>query len=150
MGPERGYFDWVDNFLEENTDYTELSDRKLLNWAHKSGVKFPVLGTNDKPSMHLGTPPAEMWKVLYMTAAAVKRNYLVPELKANLISSERKNAMSQFGRYRKKAIVFMGEPDEKYKTKVQARIHAGKRAEAVALKRHKRIEALKVRAQERI
>lgn len=36
--PDQGYFDWVDLFLEKNPDYIELSDRKIAEWAVKSGV----------------------------------------------------------------------------------------------------------------
>lgn len=28
--PEQGYFDWVDQFLQKNPGYVELSDRKII------------------------------------------------------------------------------------------------------------------------
>ena len=36
--PDEGMFDWLDMFLAKNPTYTELSDRVILDWAHKSGL----------------------------------------------------------------------------------------------------------------
>jgi len=48
--PDEGTFDWVDNFLERNPNYTELSDRAFADWALKSGVKSKgPKKSNDKP-----------------------------------------------------------------------------------------------------
>ncbi|CAK9081371.1 Heterogeneous nuclear ribonucleoprotein U-like protein 1 (Adenovirus early region 1B-associated protein 5) (E1B-55 kDa-associated protein 5) (E1B-AP5), partial [Durusdinium trenchii] len=37
--PDEGTFDWVDQFLSKNRNYTELSDRAILDWAKKSGLQ---------------------------------------------------------------------------------------------------------------
>lgn len=42
--PEQGYFDWVDQFVEKNPGHVELSDRKLIEWAFKSGLGKPKKG----------------------------------------------------------------------------------------------------------
>merc|ERR1711907_405870 len=49
--PDEGTFDWLDQFLEKNPQYTEMSDRKILQWASKSGLKGGGKGRacNDKP-----------------------------------------------------------------------------------------------------
>merc|ERR1740117_1088364 len=31
--PDEGSFDWLDSFLEQNPDYTEISDRAFADWA---------------------------------------------------------------------------------------------------------------------
>merc|ERR1712039_948696 len=36
--PDEGTFDWLDDFLEKNPKYVELSERKLIDWAAKSGM----------------------------------------------------------------------------------------------------------------
>jgi len=36
--PDEGSFDWLDNFIEKNPNYTELSDRFFTDWALKSGL----------------------------------------------------------------------------------------------------------------
>merc|ERR1719414_1070218 len=56
--PDEGTFDWLDMFLEKNKDYVELSDRKILDWAEKSGIwkskGYGLAGrsSNDKPDMN--------------------------------------------------------------------------------------------------
>merc|ERR1712032_1040330 len=36
--PDTGVFDWADGFLQKNPSYTEISDRKMLEWPSKSGL----------------------------------------------------------------------------------------------------------------
>merc|ERR1712151_382507 len=56
--PDEGTFDWLDMFLEKNPKYVELSDRKILEWADKSGIWRPrpssYKHSNDKPDMNFG------------------------------------------------------------------------------------------------
>merc|ERR1711879_1123015 len=58
--PDEGTFDWLDQFLEKNPQYTELSDRKIIEWANKSGVARPVptssKNSRDKPDINFGIP----------------------------------------------------------------------------------------------
>merc|ERR1712226_1420012 len=35
--PDEGTFEWLDDFLAKNKQYTELSDRMIQDWAVKSG-----------------------------------------------------------------------------------------------------------------
>merc|ERR1712187_14713 len=99
--PGQGYFDWVDAFLEKHPDYVELSDRKLLDWAAKSGLWRPKAQgfSNDKPDMKFGIPELDnlsVKRVLGHIAPTARRNFIVPELKANLMADERKAALSKF------------------------------------------------------
>merc|ERR1712187_886286 len=93
--PEQGYFDWVDDFLEKNPGYVELSDRKLLEWAAKSGIvpeDVPKVASNDKPNMTFGMPLLEdmsLRRILSIVAPTLRRNYIVPELRSNLLAAER-------------------------------------------------------------
>ena len=53
-------FDWLDQFLETHPEYTELSDRKIVEWAAQSGM-VKQKGTspkdsNDKPEFNYGIP----------------------------------------------------------------------------------------------
>merc|ERR1712084_40293 len=37
--PDEGTFDWLDSFLQEHPEYVELSDRRIVEWAEKSGLQ---------------------------------------------------------------------------------------------------------------
>merc|ERR1711988_1690565 len=56
--PDNGVFDWADDFLEKNPQYVELSKRKVIEWATKSGIwkKGSNKGSNDSPDMNFGIP----------------------------------------------------------------------------------------------
>merc|ERR1711870_64929 len=122
------------------------SDRKLLEWASKSGVWRPKssagVGSNDKPDMKFGIPAMDdlsVRKVLAVVAPAQRRNYIVPEMRSNLLASDRKNALLRFAShdFEKKAYVVMGEPSKEYKEKVQSLILADKQAKHDAEKKRK-------------
>merc|ERR1719453_2553782 len=88
--PDEGTFDWLDTFLEKNPKYVELSDRKIIDWAKSSGL-WPKGGwkaSNDKPNVSFGVPAVDDFgvrKVIAAVAPVVPRNYLVMEVKSNLI-----------------------------------------------------------------
>lgn len=143
--PEQGFFDWVDAFVEQNPSYTELSDRKIAEWAIKSGVwknKSQGGGSNDKVEMQFGIPMLDdlsVRRVFSAVASTQKRNYIVPELRANLLCDERKKALARFSapEFARAATVLMGEPSEEYKKKVQSLLLADKQGKADAEKRKK-------------
>merc|ERR1711871_382247 len=84
--PDEGSFDWLETFLEKNPNYTELSDRAFINWASKSGIytKGPA-HSNDKPgNLHLDDM-VRIKKTLMEVAALQPRNFVIMEVKANLI-----------------------------------------------------------------
>merc|ERR1712187_259297 len=88
--PNQGLFDWVDQFLEQNPSYTELSDRKIIEWASKSGIWKPKGSwCNDKPNMQFGIMDEHVRRMIQAIAPMHKRNYIVPELKANLVKKDR-------------------------------------------------------------
>merc|ERR1719253_1034143 len=39
--PDEGSSDWLDMFLKKNPQYTEISDRKILEWRNRSGQQPP-------------------------------------------------------------------------------------------------------------
>merc|ERR1711920_818084 len=131
--PDQGYFDWVDGFIEEHPDFVELSDRKIRDWALKSGFKV-MKGSGssmDRPDLTFnGASLADrsVQKLTMSVAPVVKRNYIVPELRAGLIASERKSLLANFSstKFSKRAVVIMGEPNEKHKVRVRSLILAKK------------------------
>eukprot|EP00930_Biecheleria_cincta_P069928 TRINITY_DN575_c0_g3_i1.p1 TRINITY_DN575_c0_g3~~TRINITY_DN575_c0_g3_i1.p1 ORF type:complete len:877 (-),score=289.78 TRINITY_DN575_c0_g3_i1:28-2658(-) len=133
--PEQGYFDWVDEFCEKNPGFAELSDRKIIEWALKSGIwkpKSQASGSNDKPEAKLGVPALDDWsvrKIITAVAPVLPRNFIVPELKSNLISGEREKALKHFmaDDFERKAVVVMGEPSAASKERVQAVMLAEKK-----------------------
>jgi len=127
--PNEGVFDWLDAFLEKNPTHVELSDRMILDWAEKSGIFRPggyaAKVSNDKPEMSFGLPSFDdlsVQKVLRAVAPTIPRNYVVMELRANLLQAERKDYLQRFSlpMYKKVAPVLLGEPPEDLKDWAQS------------------------------
>eukprot|EP00416_Gambierdiscus_australes_P023110 CAMPEP_0171071894 /NCGR_PEP_ID=MMETSP0766_2-20121228/10555_1 /TAXON_ID=439317 /ORGANISM="Gambierdiscus australes, Strain CAWD 149" /LENGTH=864 /DNA_ID=CAMNT_0011528447 /DNA_START=47 /DNA_END=2638 /DNA_ORIENTATION=- len=144
--PEQGFFDWVDTFAEKHPDFVELSDRKILEWASKSGMWRSKgqagAGSNDKPDMKFGIPSMDdlsVRRVLTAVAPTQARNYIIPELKANLVPAERAETLARFNgpEFRKTATVIVGEPSAAYKERVQELMLADKKAKTEAEKKKK-------------
>jgi len=139
--PDEGTFDWLDSFIKENPSYTELSDRKVLEWAHASGVWKPSKGwrqgqgSADKPEFAHGLHELDNFSVRRILAAltpSVPRNYVVMEVKANLVAKDRKDFLARFSgpTFKRTACVVMGEPDAEFKQAQQAKILKAKQAKA--------------------
>jgi len=126
--PDEGTFDWLDRFLQKNPHYTEISDRTILRWAERSGLWRPHpnnwKNSNDKPEMNFGIPmmdDSSVRRVLNSVIATQPRNYIVMEVKSNLIKEERQELMKRFFApcYKKVAMVVMGEPTDDFKAQEQ-------------------------------
>jgi len=139
--PDKGIFDWADNFLEKNPTFTELSDRKVLEWATKSGLWRPkahaAKGSNDSPEFGFGVPLMDdlsARRVLDGIVPMLERNFLVTELQSNLVPEQRKKLLARFNapHFKKVACVVMGEPSEEHKTRIQELLLADKRETAEA------------------
>jgi len=155
--PDTGLFDWVDGFLAKNPTYTELSDRKILEWAAKSGLwrqkGYSWKATNDDPEMGFGIPMMDdnsVSRLLTAIAPTLKRNFVVMQLKSNLVASERAEALARFGseHFNKVASVVMGEPNAQYKKLVQDLLLAEKKKKADAERKKKSMEAERKRLAE--
>jgi len=123
--PDEGTFHWLDEFLEKNPSYVELSDRKLQDWAASSGLPKQRGGTNDKPLFGYGLPSMDdmsLRATINAVAPIMPRNYVVMEVKSNLIAAERSTLLKRFSKahFRKVAHVVMGEPSEEHKKKVRS------------------------------
>jgi len=149
--PEKGVFDWADHFLEKNPAFTELSDRKIIEWAAASGIKrtrpsSSAHASMDKPDLSLGIPPLDdlsASKVLSLVTPALRRNFLIMEVQGNLSSASRKEALERFSapHFNKRAVVLMGEPDAEHKERVKSLILNDKVAKAAAEKKKLEAEA---------
>lgn len=134
--PEQGYFDWLDEFLEKNPGFVELSDRKLIEWAFKSGLGRPKKGgSNDKPDMTFGNPMLDdgsLKRVMQAIAPALQRSFVIPELKSNLVPAERTGALAKYlaQDFTRKAVVVMGAPPKAYQERIQAMMLAEKTTKA--------------------
>jgi len=137
--PDEGSFDWLDEFLAQNPHYVELSDRRILEWAASSGLWKPKGGgwktSNDKPEFNFGLPGMDDFsirRVLYNVAPVVPRNYVVMEVKSNLVAAERKEMLSRFSApfFKKVAQVVIGEPNDAYKAVQQDRLLKEKQEKA--------------------
>jgi len=152
--PDQGLFDWVDDFIAKNPNYTELSERKIIEWAAKSGITRPkghhIRGCNDKPEAGFGIPSLDdgsVRRVLSGVAPLLKRNYVVAEVKANLMAAERNRSLAQFSspKWSKVAKVIIGKPDKAYSARVLQAILADKKAKAESEKKKKQAEVTRKR-----
>jgi len=145
----------VDGFLAKNPEYTELSDRKILEWASKSGLwrqkGYSWRASNDKPEMGFGIPfmdDTSVSRLLTAIAPTLKRNYVVMELQGNLVAADRAAALKRFSKFETSAHVLMGEPNAEYKSLVQDLLLAEKKKKADAEKKKKSMEAERKRLAE--
>merc|ERR1712157_587067 len=78
-------------------------------------------------------------RILNAVAPSMQRNYIIPELKANIIAEDRKKCLATFRRpyFTRKAKVLMGEPNADYKSMAQKIILKEKEAKARAERRKK-------------
>eukprot|EP00913_Durusdinium_trenchii_P010275 g9636.t1 len=124
--PDEGTFDWLDSFLEKNPQYVELSERKIMDWAIATLFNASK-ASNDKPIFQYGLPSMDdqsMMRVLQSISPMTPRNYVVMEVKSNLVAEERAQILKRFPStsFKKVARVVMGEPKEEYKTRVRNQI----------------------------
>merc|ERR1711907_145693 len=103
--------------MGEHPEYVELSDRKIIEWAKSSGhwQRQDKSVSNDKPAFNYGIPALDDFsvrKLMMVVSSAVPRNYVVMEVKANLLAVERKKILQRFSNahFKKVAQVVMGEP----------------------------------------
>jgi len=117
--PDEGLVPWVDHFLEEHPEFVELSDRKIVDWAVRSGlVKTSTnswKNSSDRPDVTFGISVLDelgVRKVRGVIAALIPRNYVVLEVKSNCIKTEREEILSRFpaAQYRRVAHVAIGAP----------------------------------------
>merc|ERR1719506_2767767 len=90
--------------MEKNPHYVELSDRKIVQWAQASGLypkgsKNDPANSNDKPSFGFGVQGIDdrsVQKLVNCVAPLAPRNYVIMEVKSNLIAAERQAIMKKF------------------------------------------------------
>merc|ERR1712048_154044 len=162
--PDEGTFDWLDDFMAEKPNYFELSDRKIIEWAQKSGIQRPQSSitqaekggrsSNDKPDFCFGIPSLDDCSVRTVIANmtnVVPRNYVVMEVKANLIQAERAENLKRFpsSKFKRSAYVVMGEPNKEFKDKQLDIILKDRQEKAVVEWKAKKAEKERKRAQEK-
>jgi len=158
--PDQGTFPWLDDFLEKNPGYYELSERKLLQWAEKSGIYNSGKGKGkgsctDKPHWNFhGLPIMEDQSVSWMMkrfAPLAPRNYVVMEVRDNLQAKFRGDHMKRFPAkyYKRIAHVVMGEPNKDWKEKVRNKLLKQKQDKLDHVHRQKMIEKERTKELER-
>jgi len=135
--PDEGTFEWLDGFLEKHPQYTELSDRKILEWAASSGLWSGKgwKSSNDKPEFKFGAPGMDdgsIQKIINSVAGIMPRNYVVMEVKSNLVGADRQETLKRFSlpHFKKVAAVIMGTPPAEFKKVQQERILKDKQVKA--------------------
>ncbi|CAK0848696.1 unnamed protein product [Prorocentrum cordatum] len=132
--PDEGTFDVVDAFLEKNPSFTELSDRKVQEWAVKSGAwKGNKTASNDKPPFDFGMEMLDNRSACHVIGAmahCVPRDYVVMEVRGNLCPEDRKANLQKFSsaKFKRVARVAMGKPPKEYIAKVHKTLLEQKQA----------------------
>eukprot|EP00928_Gymnodinium_smaydae_P094725 TRINITY_DN79_c0_g1_i4.p1 TRINITY_DN79_c0_g1~~TRINITY_DN79_c0_g1_i4.p1 ORF type:complete len:1012 (+),score=290.12 TRINITY_DN79_c0_g1_i4:68-3103(+) len=149
--PDEGTYDWLDGYLKKHPEYTELSNRSVLEWGLKSGLhrqRGSSRSCNDHPNMDFnvrelddGTARAK----LQVLAPSLRRDVVSMEVKSNLFDKDRKAIVEKFGSdYKKVAVVVMGEPPESYKKERREALLARRRAKAESdAREHYKVEQKK-------
>jgi len=146
--PGEGTFDWLDSFMAAHPGYIELSDRMIIEWAEKSGLYRATRGggkaSTDKPEFSFGIKELDDHSIrrIFQTFASLQsRNYVVMELKDNLIKESRAMSLSKFGDgFKKVAHVVVGEPSPAFKKKTQEQTLKAKQAASDVAFRAKKAE----------
>merc|ERR1711892_1638924 len=123
--PDEGTFDWLDQFLEKNPNYTELSDRAFANWAVKSGLSHNNRkDSNDKPGVSSLQDLVNLKRTLMDFAAIQPRNFVIMEVRGNLTKEDRQAALAKFkgGLFKTTADVIVNETSSSFKKVVQAKV----------------------------
>ncbi|CAE8628748.1 unnamed protein product, partial [Polarella glacialis] len=101
--PDEGTFHWLDWFLGKNPEYAEISDRKIIDWAMKSGLFRPRRDanrlSNDRPEMNFGIAHLDdgsVKEILATAAAMQERNVVVMEIQGNMIQKDRAAILRRF------------------------------------------------------
>merc|ERR1712125_149078 len=86
--PGEGPFDWLDIFLQRNPQYTETSCRAVLEWGIKSECwRRGGGGSIDRPETF--DKDGSVLRLLGSLAPLQERNYVVMDLKGNLLKEDR-------------------------------------------------------------
>jgi len=148
--PDEGTFDAVNLFLQQHPEYTELSDRMVLEWCEKSGITrnkgYQWRSSNDKPEMSTGVSELDNFsvrRILRSIAPAQKRNFVLMEVKSNLLPAERKELLSRFSGFKKTAQVMVGDPVTEFKKKIQELILRDKQEKSDAEFKQKQAEEVR-------
>jgi len=153
--PDEGTFDWLDDFLEKNPQYTELSDRKIQEWAISSGIWKPKTNSwknsNDKPDFNFGIQYMDdfsVQRVINAISPFMPRHYVVMEVKQNLVADERKANLQRFNlpHFKKVAHVIMGDPSKDFQAKVHKKMLDDKQEEEDRKWKLKKLEMERKRA----
>eukprot|EP00933_Yihiella_yeosuensis_P047864 TRINITY_DN4382_c0_g2_i1.p1 TRINITY_DN4382_c0_g2~~TRINITY_DN4382_c0_g2_i1.p1 ORF type:complete len:991 (+),score=388.33 TRINITY_DN4382_c0_g2_i1:53-2974(+) len=153
--PDEGGFDWIELFKEKHSDYTELSDRAIVEWCQKSGISGGRGSnySNDKPALNFTNQEVadgSIGKMIRTIAPLQQRNYVVMELKSNLIKEERSASLASFtGSFKKVAQVMVGEPNAEFKAKTHELLLQAKQSVSDIQFRMKKAEETRRRAAEK-
>merc|ERR1711879_504718 len=74
--PDEGTFDWLDQFLEKNPQYTELSDRKIIEWANRAACGGTVIKEGERAAtgMRVTTSPTSTLVCTAWTTGSVQKS----------------------------------------------------------------------------
>lgn len=154
--PDEGTFDWLDQFLASHPGYVEISERAILDWASLSGVQrtggYVQRSSNDKPEPNFGLQLMDDWsvlKVIRSLAPLLPRNYVIMEVRGNLLEPERKAILDNFPsqQFNRVVHVAVGEPPASFQAYVHGMILKDKQAKAEEQARQRKQEQARRKAE---
>jgi len=150
--PDQGFFDFVDRFLEDHPGFTEVSDRKLLEWCRKSGLvekpRDPSVEDDasqthclDRPDFFFeeGAINGKAVRAMLRTIARLAdRNLVFATLRSNLLRQERMALVSSFpSTFKKVAIAAIGPPSDEWRQRLRKKITDDYEAKIVEVEQRK-------------
>lgn len=115
--PGEGIFEYVDNWIVQNPGYLELSDRCIVQWCERSGLKRSAqAGSKDTPDATFQIPGVDDFAVrhiMHNLASINRRNCIIVEIKNNLLKDCREKLAKRFNLpcYRRRALVCIKQID---------------------------------------
>mmetsp|Transcript_6801 Transcript_6801/g.16929 ORF Transcript_6801/g.16929 Transcript_6801/m.16929 type:complete len:857 (-) Transcript_6801:133-2703(-) len=159
--PDEGGFDWADEFLSRNSHFVELSDRKIFEWATKSGLQKPANRpnkegnhSNDRPEFAFGAPAFDdlgVRQIIDSIASITPRHYLVMQVCANLLAESREETLKRFPaeHYKLRAAVLIGEPSDEFRLLQRNLVLKAKQDSAQQEWKARKAEKIKKKQQEK-
>eukprot|EP00913_Durusdinium_trenchii_P030120 g28222.t1 len=136
--PDEGTFDAVDLFLQQHPEYTELSDRMILEWCEKSGIQRSR-GYQWRPlALVTELDNFSIRRALRSIAPAQKRIGVV-----NSAAGKDLELLSRFAGFKKIAQVLVGDPTSEFKKRTQQLILRDKQEKSDVEFKAKQAEEIK-------
>merc|ERR1712066_792703 len=122
--PDEGTYEWLDMSVAKNPGYTEISSRAMLKWMVVSGFNMTpgAVKCNEHPDIYFtleAIDKGHLLRRMRAVAAMQRRNYVLMDVRNNLIADSREELLKTFSSnaFKKIAHVQLGDGNAEFKKK---------------------------------